>query len=128
MLSFENAIEIFLDRFLQVHPKDSWPSWFKSCTSYSGTVDAEGHWRLAFTAMPKECLGENESWEIDEKGHYVLTKVDPDSGEKWFVISNTAEKVITLFEVKIDKESNEIEILSDQDLHSINGAELFNLR
>jgi hypothetical protein len=123
-VDFDKAMEIFIDKFLDLHPKATWPKWFKRCTSYGGTKDDKNFWKFAFTALPNQSTNKNEYWEIGRDGGRHLVKVDPDTGEKRYIISNTTDSVITLFEAEINPNTAEIKVLKDQDLNEINGEEL----
>ncbi|MGD9365099.1 MAG: hypothetical protein PVH87_05340 [Desulfobacteraceae bacterium] len=123
-LDFDKAMEIFIDKFLELHPKITWPDWFKRCTSYGGKKDDKNFWRFAFTALPNDLLNKNEYWEIGKDGSRHLVVVDPDTGEKRYIISNTTDEVITLFEVEINPDTAEITVLKDEDLNKINGEGL----
>lgn len=125
---FDDALQLFLDSFLEAHPKEAWPSWFKACTTYGGHKEDNHHWRFSFTAVPSSALGPGESWEETKNGGYVLTRTDPGTGEKRCVISNTPSAVITIFEAIVDLVAQNVLIISDQDLAKINGEDLLPLR
>lgn len=123
-VDFDKATEIFIDKFLELHPKSTWPDWFKRCTTYGGTKDNKKFWRFAFTALPEELPRKNEYWEIGKDGSRNLVKIDPDTGEKRYIISNTTDAVITIFEAVINPITAEIKVLKDKDLTKINGRSL----
>ncbi len=123
-INFDQALEIFLDKFLELHPKNTWPDWIKKCTTYGGTKDENKFWRFAFTALPEYSLKENENWETAIDGTKALVKIDPDTGEKRYIISNTTANVITIFEAVINPNTSEITVTSDLDLSSIDGGNL----
>jgi hypothetical protein len=125
--AFDRALELFLDSFLRVHPKESWPAWFKTCTAYGGQEDAKNIWRFSFTGVPSSVLGPGESWEEAPNG-YVLVKTDPESKERRYIISNAAREVVVIFEATVDLFSGNVTILSDMDLASIDGRVLLPLR
>jgi hypothetical protein len=127
-LGFDKALEKFLDKFLELHPKNEWPEWFKSCTTYGGERDSDNRWRFAFTAIPKQALSTGEAWEETPNGNYALIKVDPESGEKRYVISNTTDKIIKIFEVVIDPVSMAVSVVVDENLEEIDGDELLPIR
>jgi len=127
-VNFDQALEKFMDVFLEFHPKNSWPTWFKSCTTYGGEKDLEGNWRFAFTAISRDVLEEGESWEELPNGNFALTKVDMETGEKRYVISNTSKEIITLFEVSIDPVSSEVSVIFDRNLAEVDGSELLPYR
>jgi len=127
-VSFDQALEKFMDVFLELHPKNSWPAWFKSCTTYGGEKDSNGNWIFAFTAMSKEALEEGEIWEEQANGNFALTKVDPATGEKRYVISNTSKELIKLFEAIIDSVSSEVLVTVDRDFNEVDGQELLPYR
>ncbi len=127
-MSFDEALGIFLDKFIELHQKGTLPRWFKNCTTYGGTKDNNKCWRLAFTAVPKYLLKENECWDTASDGRRALVEIDPVSGEKKYIISNTATEVITLFEVVVNPLTSAISIVTDLDLSSIDGEELQELR
>ena len=124
--NFDKALEMFLDKFLELHPKDTWPDWFKSCTTYGGTKAQNSSWRFEFTAILKKELGKNESWEFSKDGKARLVKIDPKTGEKRYVISNTADadSVLKIFEAVIDPTKHTILVMVDKDLDKINGEDL----
>lgn len=127
-VSFDQALEKFMDVFLELHPKKSWPIWFKSCTTYGGEKDSSGNWIFAFTAISKEALEEGEGWEEQANGNFALTKVDPATGEKRYVISNTSKEPMKLFEANINSVSSEISVTFDRDLNEVDGEELLPYR
>ncbi|NHZ67113.1 hypothetical protein [Massilia genomosp. 1] len=125
---FEDALRIFLDSFLEVHPKKTWPSWFKTCTTYGGQREADHRWRFSFSAVPRSVLGPGDSWEADKNGGYVLARTDMETGEKRYVISNAPSDVITIFEAIVDIAMKTVLIVSDRDLGTINGDDLLPLQ
>lgn len=127
-MNFDEALEIFLDKFLEKHPKNTWPDWLKRCTTYGGTKDENKFWRFELTALSKDSLNENEYWETAINGSKALVKVDPGTGEKRYIISNTAANVITIFEAVINPITSEIFVITDLDLSSINGENFQILR
>ena len=127
-VSFDQALEKFMDVFLELHPKSSWPSWFTSCTTYGGEKDSDGNWRFAFTAVSKNVLEKGESWEEQPSGNFALTKIDPETGEKRYVISNSSKEVIKIFEASIDSVSSGVLVTVDRDLAEFNGKELLQYR
>lgn len=126
--SFDQVLEKFLDVFLGLHPKNSWPSWFKSCTIYGGEKCSDGNWRFSFSAISKYALEEGELWEEKSNGNFALVKIDWETGEKRYVISNTSKKIINLFEARINSASLEVLITVDMDLAEIDGTELLPYR
>lgn len=125
---FDDALRLFLDRFLEIHPKNTWPSWFKTCTTYGGRIEGDRRWRFSFTAVPSSVLGPGDSWEAAENGSFVLARTNVETGEKRYVISNAASEVITIFEAIVDLAEKNILVVSDQDLSAINGDELLPLQ
>lgn len=124
---FENALQIFLDTFIERHPKSTWPDWFRSCTTYGGEKEGRLSWRFSFTAIPSSVLNVGESWEVTRNG-YVLVQTDPQTKERRYVISNVPSQVVTIFEAVIDLSARGVSIIVDKDLGSINGKELLPLR
>lgn len=125
---FDDALRLFLNRFLEVHPKNTWPGWFKTRTTYGGRTEDDRRWRFSFTAVPLSILGPGDSWEAVENGSFVLARTDTETGEKRCVISNGSNEVITIFEAIVDLHKKNVEIVSDQDLGSINGNQLLPLQ
>lgn len=125
-LRFEKALTLFLDKFLELHPKSEWPSWFKSHTTYGGSFEGSDHWRFSFTVLPKSAIPEDYLWEKKDDG-YALTKIDPKTGDKMFVISNVSEHGLSLFECEVDT-FGVVKVLLDSDLNSIEVNDLLPLR
>jgi hypothetical protein len=124
---FERALQLFLDSFMEVHPKETWPTWFRTSTIYGGHKDRDNTWRFSFTGIPSSVLGEGESWEEKNDG-YVLVKTDPDTKERRYVISNTPSAVIVVFEAIVDLNSGKVSIVSKRDISDIDGQDLLPLR
>ncbi len=124
---FEKALQLFLDSFLGVHPKETWPAWFRTSTTYGGHKDGEGIWRFSFTGIPSSVLGVGESWEEKNDG-YILVKTDPETKERRYVISNTPSEVIVIFEAIIDLNSGQVSVVSSKDISEIDGRDLLPLR
>jgi hypothetical protein len=125
---FENALQIFLDTFIGKHPKNTWPDWFRLCTTYGGQKEERQRWRFSFTAIPSSVLNVGESWEMTKNNGYVLVQTDPQTKERRYVISNVPSQVVTIFEAVIDLSSRGVSIIVDKDLGSIDGKELLPLR
>ena len=125
---FEDALRFFLDGFLEAHPKNTWPSWFKTCTTYGGRKETDHCWRFSFTAIPTSALRPGDSWETAENGGYVLARTDMETGEKRYVISNAPSDVITIFEAVVDIAVKTVLIVSDRELGTINGEDLLPLQ
>jgi len=125
---FDDALRLFLDRFLEAHPKNTWPGWFKTCTTYGGHTEGDRRWRFSFTAVPSSILGPGDSWEAVEHGGFVLARTDIETGEKRHIISNAPSEVITIFEAIVDPHAKDVQVVTDQDLSGINGGELLPLQ
>ncbi|MBR7783671.1 hypothetical protein [Undibacterium luofuense] len=124
---FEKALQLFLDSFLGVNPKETWPTWFRTSTTYGGHKDSEGIWRFSFTGIPSSVLGVGESWEEKNDG-YILVKTDPETKERSYVISNTPSEVIVFFEAIIDLNSGKVSVVSSKNISEIDGRDLLPLR
>jgi hypothetical protein len=94
---FDDALRVFLDRFLEIHTKHTWPGWFKTCTTYGGRAEGDRRWRFSFTAVPLSILGPGDSWGSVENGGFVLARTDIETGEKRYIISNAPGEVIIIF-------------------------------
>jgi len=127
-LNFDQALEKFIDRFLALHPKPTWPPWFRACTTYGGSREADRSWRLAFTASLKPELAPGEAWEVSAGGSMVLTRTDPATGEKHYIISSAGGETLTVFEARVDGVSGVVTVLHDQPLDTINGEALLPMR
>lgn len=126
--NFDDALQLFLDGFLEIHPKKTWPSWFKTRATYGGHKEVGHCWRFSFTAIPTSVLEPGESWEAAKNGGYLLARTDMETGEKRYVISNTPSDVITIFEATVDTATKTVLIVSDRDLDTINGDDLLPLQ
>ena len=124
---FDQALELFMDCFVELHPRTSWPEWFMTSTMYGGTRCENGSWRFSFTAFPKSSLGANEIWEETERG-YSLVMVDPKTGERRIVISSTPSEFITLFEAIVDVGNKKVNVILDSMVENFDCADLLPLR
>ncbi|QBE65067.1 hypothetical protein [Pseudoduganella lutea] len=125
---FDNALQLFLDSFLDAHPESTWPSWFRKCTTYGGHR-ATGHFStFSFTAIPISALGPGELCEETEDGGYVLARTAMETRVKRYVISNAPSDVITIFEASIDVAMKRVFIVLDRKLSTIDGAGLLPLQ
>jgi hypothetical protein len=124
---FEKALQLFLDSFLEAHPKKTWPAWFRTSTTYGGHKDGEKIWRFSFTGTPSSALGPGESWEEKNDG-YILVKTDTETQERHYVISNTPREVFVIFEAVVDLNSGNVSIISSRNLSEINAQDLLPLR
>lgn len=125
---FDQASSLFLDAFLEVHPRATWPSWFRKCTICDGQKEDVKRWRFSFTALPSSMLQPGELWERTERGGYVLARIDPNTGEKRYVISNSRSGILTIFEAVIDLDSDRVSVTYDRDLAAIAEDELLPLQ
>lgn len=110
---FDQALELFMDCFIERHPRASWPEWFWTSTTYGGTLVDNHIWKFSFSAYPKSSLSPNEAWEETESG-YSLVVTDPRTGEKKYVISSSPSEIVNLFEVMIDVGKMKANVVSDQ--------------
>ncbi len=125
---FDNAFQLFLNAFLEIHPKKSWPSWFRTHTTYGGHSEGAGRWRFSFTAVPTSALRPGDLWEETKNGRYILARIDPETKEKRYVISNVLDDVITIFEAIVDVAVGNISIVVDRELTGVNQEDLLPLR
>lgn len=124
---YELALQLFMDGFLEAHPRETLPAWFRTSTTYGGHKEGEDIWRFSFTCIPSSILGPGESWEEKNDG-YVLVKTDPDTKERRYVISNVENETIVIFEAIVDIRSRNVSVISNMDLDSIDGRGLLPLR
>jgi len=127
-LAFDQALEKFIDTFLALHPKNTWPRWFKTHTTYGGKRDANNQWIFAFTAIPKDALSDGEIWKETSNGTYALVTINKTTGENEYVISNTSDKSVTLFEAIIDPITTEVSVIKDIDFDQISSTQLLPIR
>jgi len=73
-------------------------------------------------------LQPGELWERTERGGYVLARIDPNTGEKRYVISNSRSGILTIFEAVIDLDSDRVSVTYDRDLAAIAEDELLPLQ
>ena len=121
---FDTALQLFRDKFYELHPRDTLPTWFRNCVTFGAIKEGDKSWRIEYTALPKGQLDENEFWETRPNGGMALVSVDPETGEKSYIISNTTENVLTIFEAIVDLNTSEVLVTVNKDLREINGEDL----
>lgn len=121
-IDFDTAQSLLLDRFIKLHPKDTWPEWLSRSPAFSFTLDKMRQLEMSLTVVPKEPLGPNEFWEeID--GHKMLVRINPVTGKKGIILCKAPRKVITLFKAVVHPETAEVTVLIDTDLSNLAGEE-----
>jgi hypothetical protein len=127
-ITTEKALELFVDKYLELHPKESSPKWFFSHTDMGQISSGEANkLRFAFMALKKKELGLNE-WYEEVHGKEVLAVLNPETQKKEYVISIHESEILIIFEAVVDLETAELTILTDRDLLSINSEDLRKLR
>jgi hypothetical protein len=121
------ALDLFTDKFLELHPKETWPDWFTSHTDIVEVHASDNKCRLAISAFKKRDLRSNE-WYEEVHGKDVLTKLDPDTQEKRYVINTPESEVLDIFGAIIDLETFDCNIVVDEDMSSIDVKRLRKLR
>ena len=117
-MDFEKAKSIALERFVDINPIHSIPSWFGKCMIVSGTKKDSSNWSIEISIRKKEDLGENYSWEV-VGGQRVLTVVDKKSGKKKVVIHRIGGDAVTVFRAKVNINTKEVNIEVNTDLSSL---------
>ena len=135
MINSEKALEIFIDKFLQLYPRKFWPKWFTSHTNLaeiftekSSISTGESNKRkFAIVALQKREPGLDQ-WYEEFDGQEVLATYFPGTQEKGYVINMPEPEILIIFEAVVTLENSALTILVNKDLFSINGEKLLKLR
>jgi hypothetical protein len=76
-----------------------------------------------YYAQPSTPLKENERWERDERGEWLVS-TDPETGVRSIVLWRDVPEMMTLFSASIDPRSGKVEILEDRDISAIKENEI----
>ncbi|MBP0030003.1 hypothetical protein [Roseofilum sp. Guam] len=127
MITPEEALDIFKQKFFELYPKESCPSWLFSHTqiSHSHTID-HNKYRCTILAMTKVQLKENEFYE-ELKGREIIGRIDPETQQKKYYL-NYGFEIFPVFQAIIDLETSTIDILINEDIYSIDSQKLRKLR
>ncbi|WP_156338570.1 hypothetical protein [Chondromyces crocatus] len=116
------AIAFAAEEFERLHPRETWPKWFRKSTSISTSSDNQRRWIVSFSVSYKEPLLEGEQWEQLDNNWYIV-KTDPKTMEK-MIVFKTPRRTEIFFEVAIDPETAAVSVLVDKDLSGFDGDDL----
>jgi hypothetical protein len=123
-ISYDTAESLLLDKFFQLHPKNTHPEWLSRLLPPRIDFDEKtGKLVLSVGAYKKEPLGPNHYWEEKDGRKHLMYK-DPTTGKISVVIHYTPKEYLTIFKAVLDAETAEVTVLVDTDLSSIVGEEL----
>jgi len=80
------------EAIIESQPKKSLPDWIIKNSTSNKTCLNEDLWRLSIYLFKKRELRAGESWERRPNGSKILTRIDPDNGEKRFVLDYQVEE------------------------------------
>jgi len=123
----EKALELFLNKFFELHPKQSWPKWIRTHTDWAKFDEKSNIYKLGIVAWQKKELGANECYE-EVNGREFLTKINPQTKQKEYVVNIRGVQMITIFQVLVDEKNFAVEVLLDTDLLLIDSKQLIKLR
>lgn len=126
-MDYDIAAYLTMNKFLELHPKETLPEWFIQSAALGGKNDNCGNWVMSYTVVKKQELGENRYWKADSlRGGRKLMERDLDTGEEFVIISNSLpdSEIIRIFKAKVIDADLSVEVLLDTDLDTINGADL----
>lgn len=127
MITPEESLDIFKQKFFELYPKESCPSWLFSHTKlfHSCTIDLK-QYRCAIVAIAKIELRENECYE-EVNGYEVLATIDPETKKKSYSL-NYGFEMFPVFEAIIELESSTITIFINEYIYSIDRTKLGKIR
>ena len=131
----EKALGLFVDKFLELHPRESWPKWFTSHTNLAEisteksriSTGGSNKRKFAIVALQKREPGPDQ-WYEEFDGEEVLATYFPGTQEKGYIINMPEPEILIIFGAVVNLENSALTILVNKDLFSINGEKLLKLR
>ena len=120
-MEFNEARQIAMKRFYEIHTPESLPGWLLKAATVGGKV-AGNEWVVGVTLAPKIVLKPNEAWEL-VRGDRVLTRVDAKTGKKNIVIHYDGEPPLRVFQAKVNIENGVAEVIFDSDMSKLNESD-----
>ena len=119
-MDFDKTLRASMEKFLTLHPRESWPNWVCKCISFEGRKDDHGIWTIEFTGIKRQPLPADSHFEIIN-GREELVRINPETGEKGIIISWGSiplSDIIVIFKTSVDPETLEVTVLIDSDFSS----------
>lgn len=121
-VNFENINEFAWSKILELHPKETWPDWFKKCISLKVTLDANYQWVISLDGVKNEPLEPNY-FEEEFNGRRRTIYLDPITGKKYVVLCIAPKTIITVFKAVINPDTAEVTVLVDSDFSRLVGKD-----
>lgn len=118
------AIQIACERFEQLYPIETQPTWLKYCMSINVTKNRNQNWVVKMKLRPKYELKTNRYLAWHDDGTPIIVEADPATGKKKIVICGgpPVDHVI-FFEVEIDVVNHLPTVHVNCDLNSLDGKQ-----
>jgi hypothetical protein len=127
MINIEKSLELFSNKFFELHPMKSLPEWYPYYTDLIHARSKDSNKIIFAVVSAKKKELEAGEWYEEFQGKDMLAKKIPGTQNKGFVINHEPE-VITIFSAEINEETTEIKILVDLDINIIDRMKLIKLR